>query len=88
MKRERKNNRQNLGNVQTRQDNKWYKNNENKTLYTLPVLHTNCHLKKHTGPKVDPHTGGMWFVHGTKRHKKHQLQSLELEARYLGTIYI
>ena len=28
--------------------------------------------------KVDQHTGGKWLIHGTKRHKDTQLQSLEL----------
>ena len=30
--------------------------------------------------KVDQHTGGKWFIHGTKR-KDNQLQSLELTFR-------
>ena len=28
--------------------------------------------------KVDQHTRGKWLIHGTKRHKDNQLQSLEL----------
>ena len=28
--------------------------------------------------KVDQHTGGKWLIHGTKRRKNNQLQSLEL----------
>ena len=31
--------------------------------------------------KVDQHTGGKWLIHGTKRHKDNQLQSLELPCR-------
>ena len=31
--------------------------------------------------KVDQHTGGKWLIHGTKRHKDNQLQSLELTFR-------
>ena len=27
---------------------------------------------------MDLHTGGKWLIHGTKRHKDNQLQSLEL----------
>ena len=27
---------------------------------------------------VDQHTGGKWLIHGTKRRKDNQLQSLEL----------
>ena len=28
--------------------------------------------------KVDQHIGGNWLIHGTKRRKDNQLQSLEL----------
>ena len=31
--------------------------------------------------KVDQHTGGKWLIHGTKRRKNNQLQSLELPCR-------
>ena len=31
--------------------------------------------------KVDKHTGGKWLIHGTKRRKDNQLQSLELPCR-------
>ena len=31
--------------------------------------------------KVDQHTGGKWLIHGTKRRKDNQLQSLELPCR-------
>ena len=31
--------------------------------------------------KVDQHTGGKGFIHGTKRRKDNQLQSLELPCR-------
>ena len=31
--------------------------------------------------KVDQHTGGKWLIHGTKRHKDNQLQSLELPCK-------
>ena len=32
--------------------------------------------------KVDQHTGGKWLIHGTKRHKDNQLQSLEPPVEY------
>ena len=32
-------------------------------------------------PKVDQHTGDKWLIHGTKRRKDNQLQSLELPSR-------
>ena len=31
--------------------------------------------------KVDQHTGGKWLIHGTKRRKDNQLQSLEPHCR-------
>ena len=31
--------------------------------------------------KVDQHTGGKWLIHGTKRRKDNQLQSLEVPCR-------
>ena len=31
--------------------------------------------------KVDQHTRGEWLIHGTKRRKDNQLQSLELPCR-------
>ena len=31
--------------------------------------------------KVDQHTGRKWLIHGTKRRKDNQLQSLELPCR-------
>ena len=31
--------------------------------------------------KVDKHTGGKWLIHGPKRPKDNQLQSLELPCR-------
>ena len=31
---------------------------------------------------VDQHTGGKWLIHGTKRRKDNQLQSLELPVEY------
>ena len=31
--------------------------------------------------KVDQHTEGKWLIHGTKRRKDSQLQSLELTCR-------
>ena len=31
--------------------------------------------------KVDQYTGGKWLIHGTKRHKDNQSQSLQLPCR-------
>ena len=33
---------------------------------------------------LDQHTGGKWFIHGAKRHKDNQLQSLELPSNTLN----
>ena len=38
--------------------------------------------------KVDQHTGGKWLIHGTKRHKDNQLQSLELPCRIISLFLI
>ena len=35
-------------------------------------------LLKNTDPNVDHHAGWKWFIHGPKRRKQNQLQSLEL----------
>ena len=36
--------------------------------------------------KVDQHIGGKWLIHGTKRCKDNQLQSLELPCRICYSI--
>ena len=43
-------------------------------------LHIYYHLKLDF-QKVDHHTRGKWLIHGTKRRKDNQLQSLELPCR-------
>ena len=43
----------------------------------LQTYYFKLDLKK----KVDQHTGGKWLIHGTKRRKDNQLQSLELPCR-------
>ena len=43
-------------------------------------LQTYYHLKIDF-QKVDQLTGGKWLIHGTKRRKDNQLQSLELLCR-------
>ena len=44
-------------------------------------LQTYYHFQLDFLQKVDQHTGGKWLIHGTKRHKNNQLQSLELPCR-------
>ena len=43
-------------------------------------LPTHYHVKLDF-QKVDQHTGGKWLIHGTKRRKDDQLQSLKLPWR-------
>ena len=43
-------------------------------------LHTYYHFKLDF-QKVDQHTRGKWLLHGTKRRKNNQLQSMELPCR-------
>ena len=44
-------------------------------------LHTHYHFKLHF-QNVDQHTGGKLLIHGTKRRKDNQLQSLEPRVEY------
>ena len=44
-------------------------------------LQPNCCLE-FDFQKVDQHAGGKWLIHGTKRRKDNQLQSLKLPAEY------
>ena len=46
----------------------------------MSKLQTHYHLKLDF-QKVKEHTGGEWLIHGTKRRKDNQLQSLELPSR-------
>ena len=53
----------------------------NKKLFSLMSnLQTYYHFKLDF-QKVDQHTAGKWLIHGTKRRKDNQLQSLELPCR-------
>ena len=56
----------------------WHNKKNNKKLLSLMSnLQTYYHFKLDF-QKVDQHTGGKWLIHGKKRHKDNQLQSLEL----------
>ena len=51
-----------------------------KKLFSLMSnLHTHYHFKLDF-QNVDQHTGGKWLIHGTKRRKDNQLQSLKLQG--------
>ena len=47
----------------------------------MSSLQTYYHFKLDF-PKLDQHTGGKWLIHGTKRRKDNQLQSLEPPVEY------
>ena len=49
--------------------------------FIVSHLQTHYHLKLNF-QKVDQHTGGKYLIHGTKRRKDNQLQSLELPWKY------
>ena len=51
-----------------------------KLLSFMSNLRTYYHFKLDF-QKVDQYIGGKWLIHGTKRHKDNQLQSLELLCR-------
>ena len=57
-----------------------YMSNNTKMFAIMSNLQTHYHFKLYF-KKVDQHTGGKWLVHGTKRRKDNQLQSLALPRR-------
>ena len=57
----------------------WNYQNNKKMFSLMSNLQTYYHFKLHF--KVNQHTGGKWLIHGTKRRKDNQLQSLELSCR-------
>ena len=59
----------------------WNNQKQQKMLFSFMAnLQTYYHFNLDF-QKVDQHTGGKWLIHGTKRHKDNQLQSLELPCR-------
>ena len=54
--------------------------NNKKNVSLLSNWQTHKHFKLDF-QKVDQHTRGKWLIHGTKRRKDNQLQSLELPCR-------
>ena len=55
----------------------WNNKKQQKSVFHYVKLQTYCHFKLDF-PKMDQYTGGKWLIHGTKRRKDNQLQSLEL----------
>ena len=58
----------------------WNNQKQKKMFSLMSNLQTYHHLKLDF-QKVDQHTGGKWLIHGTKRLKDNQLQSMELPCR-------
>ena len=58
----------------------WNNQKQQKIVFLMSNLQTYYHLKLDL-QIVDQHTGGKWLIHGTKRRKDNQLQSLELPCR-------
>ena len=58
----------------------WNNQKQQKMFSLMSNLQTFHHYKLDF-QNVDQHTGGNWFIHGTKRHNDHQLQSLELPCK-------
>ena len=53
----------------------------NKKNVFLYVKHTNLLSFKLDFQKLEQHKGSNWLIHGIKRYKDNQLQSLELPCR-------
>ena len=58
----------------------WNNQKQQKNCFLLCQTYKYDHFKIYF-QKVDQHTGGKWLIHGTKRRKDNQLQSLELPCR-------
>ena len=59
----------------------WKNKKTTKTCFPLCKTYKPMISLKLDFQKVDLHTGGKWLIHGTKRRKDNQLQSLELPCR-------
>ena len=56
----------------------WNKSKTTKKLFSfMSNSQTYYHFKLEL-KKMDQNAGGKWLIHGTKCHRDHQLQSLEL----------
>ena len=58
----------------------WNNQKQQKLCSLMSNLQTYYHFELDF-QKVDQHTGGKGLIHGTKRYKDSQLQSLELPCR-------
>ena len=58
----------------------WNNQKQQKLFSLMSNLQTYYHFKLDF-QNMDQQTGGKWLIHGTKRRKDNQLQSLELPCR-------
>ena len=58
----------------------WNNQKQQKSCLFISNLQSYYHFKLDF-QKVDQHTCGKWLIHGTKRHKNNQLQSLWFPCR-------
>ena len=58
-----------------------WKNQKQQKMCSLMSNLQTCYHFELDFQKLDQHTGGKWLIHGTKRRKDNQLQSLELPCR-------
>ena len=58
----------------------WHNQKQQKKFSLMSNLQTYYHFKLYF-QKVKQHTGGKLLIHGTKRRKDNQLQSLDLPCR-------
>ena len=57
----------------------WNNQKQQKNCFLMSNLQT--YYSKLDFQIMDQHTGGKWLIHGTKRRKDNQLQSLEITCR-------
>ena len=62
----------------------WNNQKQQKSFSLMSNLQTYYQFKLDF-QKVDQHAGGKWLIHGTKRHKDTQLQSMEWLYWNLGS---
>ena len=58
----------------------WNNKKQHKLFSLMSNLQTYYHFKLDF-QNVNQHIGGKWLIHGTKRRKDNQLQSLELPCK-------
>ena len=59
----------------------WNNKKQRKKLFSFMSNLQACYHFKLDFQKVDQHTGGKWLIHGIKRRKDNELQSLELPCK-------